>query len=76
MVVRHIHENARGAILSLRRNIHLIGQQKSPVTKEKIVTVLERLYRLGLGKNNGGAVDKEEWARRDVLLSSVIPSLP
>ena len=76
MVVWHILETARGVILSLRQNIQLISRQKSPVTKEKIVTILARLYRLGLGKTDGGADDKEESTRRGVLLSSVILSPP
>jgi len=41
------------------------------VTKEKIGTVSERLHRLGLGKDGGDEVDKQESTRRDVLLSAL-----
>ena len=76
MVVWHVLETARSVISSLFQNIHLTGQQRSPVTKEKIVAVLERLHRLELGKSKDVAVDKDESTRRDTLLSSVIPLLP
>lgn len=72
MVVWHILKTARGVIISPCQNVHLISQQKAAVTREKIVTILERLYRLGLGENDGGVVDEKESTRRDVLLSSVI----
>lgn len=42
------------------------------MTKEKIGSVLERLDRLGLGKNDEDVTDEQESARRDVLFASVI----
>lgn len=71
MVVWDILETARGAIASLHQNVYLISQQKSPVTKEKIMTILERLYRLRLRGKYGGTSDKGESMRRDTFLSSV-----
>lgn len=76
VVVWHVLETARGAIPSFNQNVRLIGQQKSPVTKERIVSILGRLYRLGFGKSGGSAVDKEESVRCDSLLSSVIFAPP
>ena len=46
------------------------------MNKEKIGTVLQRLYRLGLGMNGGDVADKRESGRRDVLLTSVISVPP
>ena len=45
------------------------------MAKGKISTVLERLHRLGSVKDGGGAVDKQESIRRDVLLTWVTLAL-
>ena len=46
------------------------------MTKEKITSILEQLSRLGLGNNDGSAVDKGEPMQHDVLFSSVTLASP
>ena len=70
-LLQRVLETARGKVYSIRRSLRLNCQQKSPVTKEKVDVVLERLRRLDLGESDGDAVDEQESTRRGVLLRSV-----
>ena len=46
------------------------------MTKEKTGSVLERLDRLGMGKNDEDVIDEQESTRRDILFASVISAPP